>query len=573
MQLTKTTKSRTSSTYHFVTGVDVSSAASIAAYLTTLTTKLGEYQLWFDRAPQWKVTEGTFCSWNVFSRVDVRVSATFPGSTKMYLITADGMPHDPPEDDKMLWHELFMSGMMRALLRKDDDMYYMERTRHEFPLTPSGVDQFFQSFEQLYARGALSHASSLVQVPNASQNYMVDSLYRLLDITGQHGRAIEMLTRIEATEVLTEVLVKADYEVSAVQLLVQGVETNARNANLLAQEAEFCLHKNEPDLALDCAKRAVNAAPSDFYSWHVLCLVYLQREQWDQVLLALNSAPIIPFVGMDTQRMAEEKKVHTPLPTDGVLEEAWQSVVNKSHPVAAQAMAVQPALARLPGAQLRGCQAMAYSVLATLNAKLGWSALMKLRSDLFWMDVEPNEEDESDTQKTKTEIEGHRTLRSKRLCERRVDRLFMILFEDVRFYSSWVREAVHKESQKLPLEKSAYEWQFFGALAERLHYLDQAKAAYSNSLNMFFNHKSLQRLLRFDPYDLEIAVKLAAWLHRYYNEFSPQVYESLKKIIAKDGLTKVRYQVEAVFGKQGIVKLVHGMLENLAALECVGYDM
>lgn len=574
MQLTKTTKSKTASTYHFVTGVDVSSPASIAAYLTTLTAKLGEYQLWFDRALQWKVTEGTYCCWNVFSRVDVRVAATFPGSTKLYLLTADGVPLDPPEDDSSLWHELSMSAMMRALLRKDDDIYFMERTRHEFPLTPAGVDQFFASFEHLYARGPVSRASSVVQVPSVSCNYMVDALLRLVDVTGLYDSAIDVLRRVGAEEVLAEVLLRADREVDAVQTLVHGVQQNARNAQMLAREAEFCLLKNNLDLALDCARRSVHAAPSDFYPWHTLCRVYLAREQWDQALLSLNSAPMIPFVGMDTQRMAEAKKVHTPFPTDGVLEEAWNVPANKSNPVAAQAMDVDPALLRLPGAQLRGCHALGYGVLAALNRRLGWSGLMKLRSSLFWMDAEPNGESGNENDAAHEEKEGlHRTLRSKRLCERRIDRLFMILFEDVRYYSAWSREEYHRQSQKLPIEKSAYDWHYFGTLAERLQYPDDATRAYRRSLSMFFNHKSLLRLLRSNSYDLESVVRLTAWNHRWYNEFSPLVFECLRKIVAREGLTKVRYEVEATFGKQSIVQLVVGMLNDLAALRCPGSTM
>lgn len=556
--------------------------------MTTLTSSLGEYQLWFGRAPQWKVTEGTYCSWNVFSRVDVRVSATFPGSTKMYLLTADGIPQDPSEDDEVLWNELFMSAMMRCLLLKDDDIYFMEHTRHENPFSLHGVNQFLRCFESLYRRGPAAGAASYVQVPNLSDNYMVDALYRLIDVTGLYEPVIEMLERIGANEILAQVLLKADREVDAVKLLVDGVTENPRNYSLLVTEADFCLSKERSDLALDCARRAVSAAPSDFYPWYVLCKIYLSLEQYDQVLLSLNSAPFIPFVGMDMQHQNPGKKSHRPLPTDGVLDDAWQFTADKSDPVAAQATTVQPALARLPGAQLRGCHALAYDILATLNVKLGWSELMKLRSQIFWMDAEPpassdkpqdeanaNAENSADDAEGTTPREAmvHRTLRSKRLCERRVDRLFMILFEDVRYYSAWQREAVHRESQKLPVEKSAFEWQMFGTLAERLHYVDQAKTAYKKSLAMFFNHRSLSKLLRFDVYDLETAVKLAAWYHRWYNEFSPLVIESLRKIVARDGLTKVKYQVEAIFGKQSIVQLIHFYLDNLAALKCTGYNM
>lgn len=596
VELQKSTKNKVSSTYHFVTGIDVSSAAAIAAYMTTLTGDLGENQLWFERAPMWRVSEGTYCCWNVFSKVDVRVTAAFPGTTKMYIVTIDGLVEDEALQSEAFWWEVHMSAMMRCLLFKDSDSYLMEYTRHEFPFDAEGVKLFFRTFEKLYFKAPLVGAGPWVQNASTDCNYMVDALYRLLEVTGEYAAAIEMLGRIEAKEVLVRVLLQGNQEVNAVSLLVNTVRKEPRNARMLASEAEFCLSKSKLDLALDCAKRAVAASPSDFYPWEVLCRVYVAREQWDQALLALNSTPLIPIVPMDVQRLPAGKKVHCPLPNDGVLAEAWQTTADKSNPVTAQAMSIDPALARLPGSQLRGSTERAYSLLATINAKIGWNELMRLRGEVFWMEAESQSghdsaenlrescpEKESNPGQESGQGDGvseradskpaRRTLRSKRLCERRIDRLFLVLFEDVHAYSAWQREALHFESQKLPFDKSALEWEVFGTLAQRLKHKEQAKRAFAKSLAMYFSHRALAKELEFDEYSITKVVKLLAWNHRWYNEFSPKLMGYLRKIVARDGLTKVGYEVEAIFGKESVVDLVKINLNRLKAIRVAGWDL
>lgn len=603
VQLQKVTKSKVSSTYHFVTGIDVSSAAAIAAYMTTLNQTLGENQLWYGKNLQWKITEGTYCSWNIFSKVDIRVTTSFPGGTKMYIVAPDGLTEDVgSEVNEELWHELYMSAMIRCLLLKDEDAYVMANTRHEFPFEPRGVALFLDTFEKLYLKGPLVGAAPWVQAPTLNCNYMVDALYTLLDATGAYKPAIEMLGRIEAKEVLAKVLLLGDEETNAVGLLVDTVMREPRNASMLALEAEFCLSKNRLDLALDCAKRAVWAAPSEFFSWEILSKVCIAQGEWEQAWLALNSTPLIPLIPHDTQKLSTAKKVHTPLPSDGVLDEVWEYTSDRNDPVAAQAQSVDPKLARLPAAHLRGCTQKAYSLLATIYSKVGWSEMVRMRAQLFWMEAESygqqnngdetKENKESESQKSEennkkndapedigatessTELmPQRRTLRSKRLCGLRIERLFHTLYSDIAAYSEWQRESIHLESQRLNFDKSAYEWQLFGCLAQRLKHTEQAKNSFERSQSMYFNQTALVHELDLSPLNLVNIVKLCAWYHRWYNEFSPRAMSLLRKLVARDGLTKITYEIEALFGKQKVLQLMQVYLDRLVRLKVTGYDM
>lgn len=57
--------------YHYVHGLEVSSAAAIAAYFVELSRRMDG------------LASGTFCCFDAFSRVDLRIDFVFPGSVSL----------------------------------------------------------------------------------------------------------------------------------------------------------------------------------------------------------------------------------------------------------------------------------------------------------------------------------------------------------------------------------------------------------------------------------------------------------------------------------------------------------
>jgi hypothetical protein len=80
--------------YHYVSGVDASSSASLAAYLNSLTYSVEPTPSWFFGSAaakaSWKIRGGVYCSFNAFSRVDVRVEVKIPGGVEAYVIDLRG---------------------------------------------------------------------------------------------------------------------------------------------------------------------------------------------------------------------------------------------------------------------------------------------------------------------------------------------------------------------------------------------------------------------------------------------------------------------------------------------------
>lgn len=59
-------------------------------------------------------------------------------------------------------------------------------------------------------------------------------------------------------------------------------------------------------------------------------------------------------------------------------------------------------------------------------------------------------------------------LKHKRLCERWLDNLFIVLYEDLRQYTVWRTEVQHYRSQQVDYHKNSTEWEILGDLATRL---------------------------------------------------------------------------------------------------------
>ena len=113
---------------------------------------------------------------------------------------------------------------------------------------------------------------------------------------------------------------------------------------------------------------------------------------------------------------------------------------------------------------------------------------------------------------------------NKRLCERWLDNLFMVLYEDLRIYTIWRTSLTKQSSDSAEHQKSAEEWEILGELAERLHHFPEAVEAYQSCLRVRFSPKAMKGVLglyeREGKYTemLQALIRLIAWQYRWYSE-------------------------------------------------------
>jgi hypothetical protein len=135
---------------------------------------------------------------------------------------------------------------------------------------------------------------------------------------------------------------------------------------------------------------------------------------------------------------------------------------------------------------------------------------------------DPHAHDASNT--TSTGQPNYTHFQNKRLCERWLDNLFMVLYEDLRVYTIWRTEMAQYRQQQLLYKKSSEEWEILGELAERLHHTEEAVEAYENCLQIKFSPKAMRGVLKLGEERRQVRdvtaalIRLVTWQYRWYSE-------------------------------------------------------
>lgn len=169
-------------------------------------------------------------------------------------------------------------------------------------------------------------------------------------------------------------------------------------------------------------------------------------------------------------------------------------------------------------------------------------------------------------------------LNTKRLCERWLDSLFMVLYEDLRVYTIWRTQMAQYRAQQMQYKKSAEEWEILGALAERLQHVDEAVEAYRACLSLRFSPKALAGVLRVferaksTRETVAAVIRLVTWQYRWYSEFSPELLHTIRALIEDEGAVKVRSIIQATSLPQNVLDLTHHYAALCATFRSSGTD-
>ncbi|EME88865.1 uncharacterized protein MYCFIDRAFT_35369 [Pseudocercospora fijiensis CIRAD86] len=632
--------------YHHVTGVDASSLASLAAYINTLTYAPSN-------TPN-KIAAGTYCCYNAFSRVDMRVQVQIPGTVESYCVDERGNKLEATEEH---WLETYLCSVLRAYSYADtgsgDVIKRIIGVRRFNPVQSTEQEQrFLDAAEKLFFSGWQLGSDPEIQVPNLVSNHLTSGLLHYFKTTGRFAAGINLFEKLrmrdpEISSLLAKVYIAADEEVKAVQLLHDAVQDLPMDYSILDTQAEFCNKKGRGDLALEIAKRGVVSAPSEFCTWARLAEVYVGMEQWDMALLTLNSCPMFTYQDKDAPRLPEPARISLPLAPETMCDEIDDAGATPDADV------VHPTLRRLSAGNYKGTFLKAYILLTEITKKIGWDQLLKIRSQVFVMEEEyrqekqavpagsrnastvalrgndtpqpnghkqpqeaPSEPDtddmingdgeptaasshlDPDVSKPSSSItvrsdaetpqpqppvpgssnQAYTQFQHKRLCERWLDNLFMVLYEDLRIYTIWRTEASQYKQQQLAYKKNAEEWEILGDLAERLHHPDEAVEAWQACLSMRFSPKAMRGVLNLYEKQndcrgmLGALIRLIAWQYRWYSEFSPDLLYTIRKLIEEEGAVKVRSIVQATSLPQPILDLTHQYAALCAAFKSSGSD-
>ncbi|KAL2176920.1 Chs5p-Arf1p-binding proteins-domain-containing protein [Thermothelomyces heterothallicus CBS 202.75] len=648
--------------YHHVTGVDASSSASLAAYINTLAYKE------FGPSATSKTLEGTYCCYNAFSRVDMRVHAPFPGSVESYCIDERGEKRKATDE---LWLETYVCSVLRAYSYADDGTGDTIRkivgVRRFNPVTNTETEhRFLSAAEHLFFRGWQLGSDSIVQVPNVVSNHLTAGLLKYFHTTGRYASGINLFEKlrtqnVEVASLLAKVLFMGNEEVQGIRVLHEALKQAPMDYVMLDTQAEFLLRKAQtaatPEqkedrlrMALGCADRSTIAAPSEFRTWARLAEVYVAMEDWENALTALNSCPMFTYQDKDAPVLPEPRDIHLPTLPETRLDEI------DSEPESRYSEQVDPSLLNLRAAAYKGTFKHAYNILTEMTAKIGWDQLLKIRSNVFVMEDEYREKQEStsypknrnastdalrgtpdptangdasdaadegekeangngeekegeggsatqtlspngraeDIERPSSAMDPDEVkkgdecspkddhfsrLNNKRLCERWLDSLFMVLYEDLRVYTIWRTQMAQYRAQSIQYKKSAEEWEILGSLAERLQHVDEAVEAYRACLAQRFSPKALAGILKvFEKTKgstrdtVAATIRLVTWQYRWYSEFSPELLHTVRMLIEDEGAVKIRSIIQATNLPQSVLDLTHHYAALCATFRSSGTD-
>ena len=219
---------------------------------------------------------------------------------------------------------------------------------------------------------------------------------------------------------------------------------------------------------------------------------YIKLGDIENALLALNTCPVSStnekYVLKRLVPFPQDSPLHLPLPVDVILDEVTSlspQDIQREH------RAADRALVNLAASNLKSTFQLAYKLLTDIVQITGWEALLKYRSRIFVMEDEyQNSTDEvnntsnntvssidnvnmsnTPTHDSTTNITNGKipapnnvasasasVLRSKKLCERWLDNVFMLLYEDMKTYTLWKTEKLYFEAQKTSYKKLTFEW-------------------------------------------------------------------------------------------------------------------
>lgn len=552
-----------------------------------------EPQVWFGKVKHFKVTKAVYASYNAFSRLDVVVACHLPGAVSTFIVDANG--ERVQESDK-LWLEVFASSVIRSLVTAEEDEEQVNAIVESRALNPfSSPDTaklFLDAFEELFFEGPNVGCSPEIQIATPIHNYLVDAFLAAVELTGLFDQALEILERLREKEetvvtLVVKVLLLKDEEVKAVQTMYEGILKSPRDPDLLLVQSEFLMKKGKLELALQSGVHAVNAAPSEFGYWANLSKAYLELGDIEQALFTLNACPMAAYkekFHLKRTSNITTDKLHLPLPEDVKLEDVRSldsNTVNEEH------RAIDQALANLPAANLKSTFAKAYDILTEIVHRTGWESLLKYRARIFVMEEEYRSKSSSSTNVGS----GEESFKKKRLCERWLDNLFMVLYDDLKTYTMWQAEVIHFQAQKTVYEKLPLEWEYLGMCAFRLHHYKESAVAFQNALESRFAPVCTRNLLKyyrmeveglqrkilsgreagqqlerkitiFDYRIVELVVKLTAWNHRWYCEFAPYLLKTLAAVVERQGLVKAQNEISAGFPEEtGVNVLMNDTFE------------
>jgi len=293
------------SSYHYILGNNASSSASLATYINKLINSVENRTSSWLPLSSWRIANGIYCCYNAFSKVDIRVEVQIPGGVVCYMI--DSNKKRCTIIDESLWNEAYVSAILRAILYDDD---YIKNGNDNFEII-SGIkrinlfeneedeDDFLKAAKIIYDTGKynLGHNDEAIK-STISNNYLTQAIIKYFTNVKKQDKAIKFFQEIyeinpEIGSVISKLYFESNRGIQGIQTLHKAIQGGCQSYELLITQANFLREKGRFKDALSLANKAVVSAVKEFYPWELLANLYVDLNEYEKALQALNSCPMI----------------------------------------------------------------------------------------------------------------------------------------------------------------------------------------------------------------------------------------------------------------------------------------
>ncbi|CAG8553576.1 15485_t:CDS:10 [Racocetra fulgida] len=608
--------------YHYVSGVDASSSATLAAYLNSLTYALFDYSSCF----------------NAFSRVDVRVEVKIPGGVET-----------TPE----MWQETYISALLRSILYSDDANYRLAGFRKLDPIPNIEAEaHFLEAAESLFFKDPEIQVATVVSNHLTTDeeikavNILYEALkqnqmsYALLHVQtdfllskGKKSYALklakqavncapsEFVTWAKLTEVYIEL---EDYESALLTLNSCPMFTyNDRDMHRMPTPAKTHLpikqeissvglldDDNGRDTEADVGLLRL-PAPSlrgTFAKAYSLLTRLVAKIGWDE-LLKCRSSVFVMEEEYRMQKAAEEERRNQKLAvnnkphekednkepdvvkvkTNGV-NDSSQSIPtitisgdsnnDKEHNVSPDSQENQTTLEtvnEVPEQSLETEQSLEETDNHDDNEEQEQKKYINHNAPADEQSVDSLEEvnlddEQSGVGETSTPVIEFKGPELEKPTQAANDDKNESQSQnndeqnkDLRVYTVWRSEVAHYKAHQMSYRKTGTEWEILGDLAARLHHKGDAKEAYTRCLDNKFSAKAWLRLLEFYAEEGDVPHALSA-------VYPTAIAYNLNKLIRSEGLSKIHYNLISMNLPPPVAKLVTRYLIFAETFKIPGSD-
>jgi len=397
------------SSFHYILGINASSSASLATYINKLINSVETKNSSWLPLSSWKISNGIYCCYNVFSKVDIRVEVQIPGGVVCYLI--DSTKKRCPISDETLWNEAYVSSILRAILYDDD---YIKNGSDNFDII-SGIkrvnifdndedeDEFLRVAKIIYETGKYKFGQNDEAVnPTVCNNYLTQAIVKYFTNTKKQDKAIKFFQEIYKTDpeigsIISKLYFDSNHVIEGIKTLHNAVQSGNRSYEVFIAQANFLRGKGRFKEALSIANKAVINAITEFSPWELLANLYIDLNEYEKALQALNSCPMITnkkkdLSGKNFCRPSKKRIPHNDdIPT--IFESELHALnvlysIEESEDDNEKYRDVHPDFLKLPGNRLYGTYKKAYNILIRILNNVGWDNLLQYRSKVFIMEEE-----------------------------------------------------------------------------------------------------------------------------------------------------------------------------------------